>query len=86
MSSEGCTQNAQSQRYGHILQTRDSNIITLHFHMMKKRKKIQEKTFWMDHTSYFHCLRTAALRGHEMSGGNARLDCNLKHFAVHLSE
>lgn len=88
MSLEGHTQNAQSQRYRHTLQTRDCNIITLHFHMMekKKRRKIQEKPFWMDHTSYFQCLRTAALRGHEMSGGNTRPDCNLKRFAVYLSE
>lgn len=67
------------QRYGHTLQTRDCNIITLH--EIKK-----EQPFWMDHTSYFHRLRTAALRGHKMSSGNTRPDCNLKHFAVHLSE
>ncbi len=63
-------------------QTSVSNIIT----WWKKESRFRKKTFWIDHTSYFHRLRTASLRGHEMSCGNTRPDCNLKHFAVHLSE
>lgn len=52
----------------------------------EKRRKIQEKTFWMDHTSYAHSLRTAALQGHEMCSSHIRPDCNVKHFSVYLSE
>lgn len=61
----------------------ERNSIMLH---QDDERKIQEKTFWMDHTSNAHSLRAVALQGQDLCSNHIRPDCNVKHFSVYLSE